>query len=59
MIGWEALITNLNKHAIKKKRDRIIGSLHNNINIHDANNEVNALKGKCRSWVDYQSVGKN
>ena len=51
MIGWEALTTNLNKHASKKNRDRI-GTLHNNINMHDANNEVYpffALKGKCRS----------
>ena len=50
-IGWEALTTNLNKRASKKNRDRI-GSLRNNINAHDANNEVYsffALKGKCRS----------
>ena len=35
----------------KINRDRI-GSLRNNINVHDANNEVYsffALKGKCRS----------
>ena len=39
MIGWEALTTNLNKHASEKNRDRI-GTLHNNINMYDANNEV-------------------
>ena len=51
MIGWEALTTNLNKHASKKNSDRI-GTPHNNISMHDANNEVYpffALKGKCRS----------
>ena len=50
-IGWEALTTNLNKHTSEKNRDRI-GSLRNNVNVHDANNEVYsffALKGKCRS----------
>ena len=62
-LGWEALTTSLDKHASEKNRDRI-GSLRNNNNIivHDANNEVYsffALKGKCRSKVDYQSVGKN
>ena len=60
-IDWEALTTNLNKHASEKNRDRI-GSLRNNINVLDANNEVYsffALKGKCRSYIDYQSVGKN
>ena len=50
-IGWEALTTDFNEHESKKNRDRI-GSLHNNINMYDANNEVYssiALKGKCRS----------